>query len=219
MVCLNKELIKYIEENILPQYENNDKGHGLSHIEYVTERCFKFSVQFQSINTDILYAIAVFHDIAHHIDKARHEILSADIFYKDEEMKRFFTDDERVIIKQAIEDHRASAENEPRSDYGKIISSADRSTDVDEFLRRTHAYTLKHFKGISEEDIIERGYTHTKEKYGATGYAKHYVEDEEYNAFRNRINEIINDRELFRKVYKSVNEMNWIVIILLNIGV
>lgn len=208
MVCLNKELIKYIEENILPQYENNDKGHGLSHIEYVTERCFKFSVQFQSINTDILYAIAVFHDIAHHIDKARHEILSAEIFYKDEEMKRFFTDDERVIIKQAIEDHRASAENEPRSDYGKIISSADRSTDVDEFLRRTHAYTLKHFKGISEEDIIERGYTHTKEKYGYDGYAKHYVEDEEYNAFRNRINEIINDRELFRKVYKSVNEMN-----------
>ena len=208
MHTINKGLKKYIEEYILPQYENNDKGHGRSHIEYVTERCFKFATQFHNINRDMLYAIASFHDIAHHIDKARHEILSAEIFYKDEEMKRFFTDDERLIIKQAIEDHRASAESEPRSVYGKIVSSADRSTDVEDFLRRTHAYTLKHFRGISEEEIIERGYTHTKEKYGATGYAKHYVEDEQYNAFRNKINEIINDRNLFRKVYKSVNEMN-----------
>lgn len=207
MHTINKGLKKYVEECILPQYENNDKGHGRSHIEYVTERCFKFATQFQNINRDMLYAIASFHDIAHHIDKARHEILSAEIFYKDEEMKRFFTDDERLIIKQAIEDHRASAENEPRSDYGKIISSADRSTDVEDFLRRTHAYTLKHFRGISEEAIIERGYTHTKEKYGATGYAKHYVEDVQYDEFRNKINEIINDRDLFRKVYKRINNI------------
>ncbi len=207
MSCLNKELVKYIEENILPQYENNDKGHRLSHIEYVTERCFIFACQFQNINMEMLYVIAAFHDVAHHIDKSRHEILSAEIFYKDEEMKRFFTEAERILIKQAIEDHRASAENEPRSDYGKIISSADRSTDVNEFLKRTHAYTLKHFKGISEEEIIERGYTHTKEKYGSDGYAKHYVEDEEYNDFRNRINEIINDRDLFRKVYKRINNI------------
>ncbi|MBO5065723.1 MAG: HD domain-containing protein [Clostridia bacterium] len=205
MPCLNKEMVKYIEDNILPHYEKNDKGHGLSHIEYVTERCFKFAKQFSDINIDLLYAIASFHDIAHHIDKSRHEILSAEIFYKDEEMKRFFTEEERLIIKQAIEDHRASAESEPRSIYGKIISSADRSTDVEDFLRRTHAYTLKHFKGISESEIIERGYTHTKEKYGAKGYAKHYVEDEEYNAFRNKINEIINDRALFEKTYKGIN--------------
>lgn len=207
MNTLNKALVKYVEENILPQYEKNDKGHGLSHIEYVTKRCFEFAKQFSDINIDLLYAIASFHDIAHHIDKAHHETLSADIFYKDEEMKRFFNEEERIIIKQAIEDHRASAESEPRSVYGKIISSADRSTDVEDFLKRTHAYTLKHFKGISEEEVVERGYTHTKEKYGATGYAKYYVEDEEYNAFRNKINEIINDRELFEAVYKRTNNI------------
>ena len=82
-----------------------------------------------------------------------------------------------------------------------------KNSDVEDFLKRTHAYTLKHFKGISEEEVVERGYTHTKEKYGATGYAKHYVEDEEYNAFRNKINEIINDRELFEAVYKRTNNI------------
>ena len=207
MNAVNNTLKEYIEESILPIYEKNDEGHGLFHIKYVTERCFEFASQFADVDIDMLYAIASFHDIAHHVDKGRHEELSAELFYKDEEMKRFFTDDERLVIKQAIEDHRASSENEPRSVYGKIISSADRSTDVEDFLRRTHAYTLKHFEGISEAEIVERGYTHTKEKYGSSGYAKHYVEDEEYNDFRNKINEIINDRGLFEKLYRRVNKM------------
>ncbi len=42
-------------------------------------------------------------------------------------MKDFFDDEQRIIIKEAIEDYRATLEYEPRSDYGKIISSADRA--------------------------------------------------------------------------------------------
>ena len=204
---INKELKNYISQFILPQYSQNDGGHGTEHINYVTERCFMFKKQFQSINPDILYTIACFHDIAHHINKAQHETLSAQIFFEDETMKCFFTDGERKLIKEAIEDHRASAKKIPRSDYGKIISSADRSTDVEDFLRRTHAYTLKHFKNITEEEIIERAYTHTKEKYGSTGYAKHYVKDEQYDNFREKINQILNDKKAFTELYKSINQI------------
>lgn len=204
---VNKELKLYIDTNILPRYSANDGGHGIMHINYVLERCFIFEKQFKDIEPDILYTIACFHDIAHHINKAQHETLSAEIFYNDEEMKKFFSDRERTIIKEAIEDHRASSKNIPRSDYGKIISSADRSTDVEEFLRRTHQYTLKHFQNITENEIIERGYTHTKEKYGAKGYAKHYVEDEQYNTFRKRIHELLKDSELFERTYKEINNM------------
>lgn len=204
---VKSELKTYIEENILPMYSLNDKGHGTEHINYVLERCFIFETQFENIDPDILYAIACFHDIAHHINKAQHEILSAENFYKNENMKNFFTEDERVIIKEAIEDHRASAKKTPRSDYGKIISSADRSTDVEDFLRRTHAYTLKHFENITEEEIIERAYTHTKEKYGSTGYAKHYVKDEQYDNFREKINQILNDKKAFKELYKNINKI------------
>ena len=204
---INKELKNYITQFILPQYSANDGGHGINHINYVAERCFIFEKQFPHINPDILYTIACFHDVAHHINKAQHEILSAKIFFEDEKMRSFFTDEERLIIKEAIEDHRASSKNEPRSIYGRIISSADRSTDVEDFLRRTHQYTLKHFPDITVNDIIERGYTHTKEKYGSEGYAKHYVEDEQYNAFRKRITELLKDRALFEKAYKEINNM------------
>ncbi len=204
---INQELKNYISQYILPQYSSNDGGHGINHINYVIERCFIFEKHFSHIDPDILYTIACFHDIAHHINKAEHEKLSAKIFFEDEKMKAFFSDEERLLIKEAIEDHRASSKNEPRSVYGKIISSADRSTDVEEFLRRTHQYTLKHYENISENEIIERAFNHTKEKYGAEGYAKHYVEDEQYNAFRKRITELLEDRDLFERIYNEINNM------------
>lgn len=206
-MSINKDLENYIKAEILPQYEKNDSGHSLEHIDYVLRRCLKFAEQFNSIDFNILYTIAVFHDIAHHIDKANHERLSAEIFYGNEKMQDFFSDEERALIKEAIEDHRASANSEPRSAYGKIISSADRSTDIDDFLRRTHAYTLKHFPDCTEEDMLKRAYDHTQQKYGKGGYAKHYVKDEEYENFRNEINLLLQDEEKFKQKYFKINNL------------
>ena len=202
---VNYKLKEYIETNILTEYSKNDDGHNLEHIKYVINRCMKFAEQFDDIDLNILYTIAAFHDIAHHIDKNNHEVLSANIFYENEDMKQFFTEEERMIIKEGIEDHRASSNQIPRSDYGKIISSADRSTDVEEFLKRTHAYTMKHQPNLTVNEIIERAYNHTKDKYGTDGYAKHYVVDEEYNQFRNEITNLINDKEKFKTKYLKVN--------------
>lgn len=205
MNTVNPELISYIEANVFPEYSKNDAGHSLEHINYVIRRSLSFAEQFSEIDADIVYTVAAFHDVSHHIDKKNHEKLSAEAFYADEKMKVFFNEAQRIIIKEAIEDHRASLDGEPRSDYGKIISSADRSTDAEEFLRRTHAYTLKYFSGISEEEIIGRGYAHTLEKYGSKGYAKHYVKDEEYENFRKYINFILKDKEIFSEKYKEIN--------------
>ena len=206
-MTINKNLENYIKNEIFPQYEKNDSGHSLPHIDYVLKRCFKFSEQFENIDFNMLFAIATFHDIAHHIDKKNHEKLSAEIFYNDEKMKEFFSEEERILIKEAIEDHRASSDSSPRSDYGKIISSADRSTDVDDFLRRTHAYTLKHFPHCTKEEMLKRAYDHTEQKYGKEGYAKHYVKDEEYEAFREEINLLLQDPEEFKAKYYKVNNL------------
>ncbi len=204
---INKDLIEYIEKNIFLEYSNNEKGHGILHIQYVIDRCMKFAKQFENINLDILYTIAAFHDIGHHIDKKNHEKLSAEIFYNNIDMTEFFTQEERLIIKEGIEDHRASSDSTPRSDYGKIISSADRSTDVNEFLKRTHSYTMKHQPNLEYDEIIERAYNHTKDKYGKSGYAKSYVIDEDYIKFKNQINELINDKEKFIQLYTKENNL------------
>lgn len=204
---MNNLLVKYIEVNVFPEYSKNDSGHNIEHINYVIDRCFRFAEQFENIDLDMLYTTAAFHDIGHHIDKKNHEKLSAQIFYENDDMKKFFTEEQRIIIKEGIEDHRASSTNVPRSNYGKIISSADRSTDVNEFLKRTHSYTLKHETDLNIDKIIERAYNHTKDKYGSNGYAKSYVVDVEYNQFKKEITNLINDKEKFKIRYLEVNNI------------
>ena len=200
---IKKELYSYINNNVLPLYSDDKSGHGTKHIEYVIRRCEELSHQIPEVDINILYTAAAYHDIAHKIDKKNHEKLSAQMFLADEAIKTFFDNAEIKIIKEAIEDHRASADHSPRSIYGKILSSADRSTDVDEFLQRTHAYTLKHFPDSSEEDVLKRAITHTSEKYGEKGYAKHYLPDPEYDNFINEIQYLLSSESIFKKRYNE----------------
>ena len=204
---MNKDLIKYIENKIYPEYSKNESGHGIEHIKYVINRCMKFAKQFDNIDLDMLYTTAAFHDIGHHIDKKNHEIISAEIFYNNNEIKQFFSEEQRIIIKQGIEDHRASSSSVPRSDYGKIISSADRSINLNEFLQRTHSYTLKHNPDSTIDEMLARAYNHAKDKYGKDGYAKNFVVDEEYDNFKNEVITLINDKEKFNQRYIKVNNL------------
>ena len=128
---INKELKEYIENNIFSEYEKNDKGHNLEHIKYVINRSIKFADTIPDIDYNIVYTVAAYHDIGHHIDPKKHELISAEIMYANDKLKEFFNDEERIIIKEAIEDHRASSKHEPRSIYGKIVSTADRNNTVE----------------------------------------------------------------------------------------
>lgn len=204
---IKKELQEYIENNIFPIYQKNDSGHGIEHIKYVIKRSLEFAKQFDNIDLDIVYVIASFHDIAHHIDKDKHEVLSAKLFYENEEMKKFFDNEQRKIIKEAIEDHRASLKNEPRSNYGKIISSADRNIDIISALKRTHSYTIKHYPGLDLDEIINKAYKHISEKFGIDGYAKTYCYDKEFEDFKKNIANLIKNKYGFAVKYMEINEI------------
>ena len=207
---INQELKKYIEENILPTYEKNDKGHNLEHINYVTNRSLKFADNIKDINYDMVYTIASYHDIAHHIDAKNHEKLSSEILTNDNNLKKFFDEEQIKIMAEAVYDHRASLEKEPRSIYGKIISSADRNTNIDNILRRTYQYRIKHNPEYSLEEIIEESKQHIIDKFGHKGYAveKMYFKDMEYEKFLNDVKTLIEDNDLFIKRYKEVNNLD-----------
>lgn len=201
------ELLDYIQREIFPIYSLNDEGHNLDHINYVIERSLKFAKQFKDINLEMVYVIASYHDVAAHIDRKRHEELSAEFFYNDEKMKDFFSDEERIVIKEAIEDHRASAKKEPRSDYGKIVSSADRSVDLDNLLVRTYQFRANRVPRESKEVIIDECYAHLIDKYGPKGYASSYVYDEEYEKFKQETYKLCDDKNLFIERFIKVNKI------------
>lgn len=125
---ITKELKQYIEEKVFPEYDKNESSHGINHIKDVIRRSFELIEENQpNVNMNMVYVIAAYHDIGHHIDSKTHEIIFANIMSKDEKLKDFFNEEELKLIKEAIEDHRASAKDDPRSIYGRIVSSSDRN--------------------------------------------------------------------------------------------
>lgn len=201
---LNFEIVKYVEENIFPMYSKNERGHGIEHIKTVIRKSLELA-DGRDVDMDMVYVIAVYHDLGHHIDRKRHEIVSAKLFMEDENMKKWFTDDKRNIIKEAIEDHRASSDHKPRSIYGMIVSSADRTiVSVDNGIKRAYSYGLRNFPEYSEVEQIERIYNHLYEKYYEGGYAKTYLKNDEYEEGLKKLRIALEDKEKFIERIKEV---------------
>ncbi len=200
---LKEDLKMYIENNIFPKYKRNEKGHQIDHINYVINRCFKLCKN-KNIDINMLYTIAAYHDIGYYIDYKNHEIISAKIMYKDENLKKFFNNEQLRIMKEAIEDHRASLNRRPRSIYGELISSADRNIDVNESLRRIYFYSIEHFSELSEEETIEECYNHTLQKFSEDGYANFFLEDKDYDNYLEELRNLLNNKEEFIKKFKTI---------------
>ena len=195
---INQELKDYIENNIFPEYNKNEIGHGIEHIKYVIDRSFELVKENNlDVNLDMVYTIASYHDIGHHIDSKRHEIISADMMSKDKNLEKYFSNQELTIIKEAIEDHRASSKNDPRSIYGRIVSSADRNNNVEDCLRRTYTYGKKLNPDATDEELFIRAYDVLVNKFGEDGYAKFYFKDKQYEDFLKKIRLLLRNKENF----------------------
>lgn len=205
---INLNLIKYLKDNIFPMYEKNDLGHNINHIYYVVKRSIEFASIIKDININMVITIAIYHDCAHHIDPKRHEIISSEILYQDKNLRKYFTEKEILIMKEAVEDHRASLEYEPRSIYGKIVSSADRMVDVDIELKRTFEYRRKRLRQDNLEDIIEESRIYLIKKYvGDSAKTKMFFDDKEYYLHIIELQQLVNDKDKFRKRYIKVNKI------------
>ena len=206
-MVINAKLKQYIESNVLPEYELNDKGHNLTHINNVLDRAFEIAEKYE-IDKNMLYTIVCFHDIACHIDREKHEVLSAERLLLDKNLKDFFSDDELQIMHDAVVDHRSSLEYIPRNLYGKILSSADRKVDIDDYMRSSMGFQKKKEPNISDDELIECSYQFAIKKFGKNGYAvkKFYVEDEKYEKFLSELQYLIDNKNEYIKRAKTVLE-------------
>ena len=214
---INKDLKEYIENNIFPMYDRNEKGHSIDHIKYVIKRSLELVKENKlDVNLDMVYTIASYHDIGHYIDAHTHEKISADIMSKDKILKEFFNKEQLKTIKEAIEDHRASAKEEPRSIYGKIVSSADRNNTVNDCLKRTYTYGKKLDPSATDESLYLRAYDVLVKKFGENGYAKFYFKDKVYEDFLKEIRTLLKDKDKFVKKQKAyIEKLKKIIEILL----
>ncbi len=87
-MAVNLELKKYIEENIFPKYDKY-YSHGMIHINNVIENTLMLA-KYYSLDEDMAYVIATYHDIGLNINRKNHEYESGTILDNDRELKKYF---------------------------------------------------------------------------------------------------------------------------------
>ena len=203
---VNKDLKKHIEKDIFPEYKKNDGGHNIAHILEVIRRSFALNDTFKlNLNHNMMYAIASCHDWGKYVDHENHHLIAAYNFYNDEKMEDFFNDDERKIIKEAIEDHRSSKEEEPRSVYGKLISSADRNTRIEIVFIRSFFVAHERMPEEIIEDYLDYTIKRLSKKYDEENPENMFYEDETYKVFIKDMRELLKNEEEFKNRYCEVN--------------
>lgn len=199
------DLMEFIEGKILTKYSEFDKAHNIEHVTKVIRSSMKLARQ---LGTDInmSYAIAAYHDIGMSGPRALHHINGGKILQNDMRLRKWFSPAQIKIMKEAIEDHRASASHEPRSIYGRIVAEADRDISVDSIFRRTVQFGLEHYQEKSKEEHWERFLEHMMQKYSINGYIKLWIPGSENEKKLNEIRSIIEDTSLLRTYFDRFYE-------------
>lgn len=203
---LNLEIMSFVEKEILPRYNAFGKSHGLQHVQHVISNSLEL-VPLTGADINMVYVIAAYHDLGMEGPRAIHHITSGKILQADARLKKWFSPEQINIMKEAVEDHRASSSRQPRSIYGKIVAEADRDLDPETVFTRAIQYGLENYPEKDEEEQWKRFAAHMEEKYSINGYIKLWIPGSP-NAKRLRtIQNIIEDKdklhEIFNRIYKQ----------------
>lgn len=201
---INKEIKKYIETMIIPKYADFDKGHNLEHVKTVIDESLNL-VKSCGVNLDYAYVIAAYHDLGLSDGREFHHIASGKILEADMSLRQWFSPDEIKLMKEAVEDHRASSKNPPRSIYGKIVAEADRDINPLKIIKRTIQYSIAHSPSPDKEHHWNNLLNHMAEKYAEGGYMKLWFENSKNSERLKELRQIIanqnNLRNIFLKLY------------------
>lgn len=203
----NKGLTLYIEREILPRYNGFDKAHREDHARMVIAQSLDIARHY-ALNMEMVYTIAAFHDLGLAIDRKTHHLESGRIVREDPRLHEWFTQEEIETMAQAVEDHRASSDHEPRSIYGKIVAEGDRYIEPEKIIERTVQYGLDHYPELDKEGHWQRTLDHLHEKYAEGGYLKLWFQESPNVEKLNSLREIIKDESRLRRIFDRIyNEL------------
>ena len=200
-----KTLRQYIETEIIPRYDSFDAAHRRDHVEYVIAQSLKLAEHYD-VDRDMVYVIAAYHDTGLAVDRKTHHLESGRIIRSDQCLRQWFSEGQIETMAQAVEDHRASSDHEPRSIYGKIVAEADRQIDPETIIRRTVQYGLSHYPGLDREGHWNRMLEHLNEKYAEGGYLRLWIPESDNAGKLKELHEIIKDRDYLESLFDRFYE-------------
>lgn len=205
------EIMEFVERQILPRYNAFGESHGLRHVTRVIKNSLRLA-DVTGADIDMVYVIAAYHDLGMEGPRAIHHLTSGKILMADARLKKWFNADQLKVMKEAVEDHRASSSRQPRSIYGKIVAEADRDIDVHEIFMRAIQYGKENGPDKTVEEHWERFAQHMDEKYSNNGYIKLWIPNSPNEKVLKELRNIIEDKKLLRKafddIWKEMSEIN-----------
>lgn len=203
--------MEFVERQILPRYNAFGESHGLHHVTRVIKNSLRLA-DVTGADIDMVYVIAAYHDLGMEGPRAIHHLTSGKILMADARLKKWFNADQLKVMKEAVEDHRASSSRQPRSIYGKIVAEADRDIDVHEIFLRAIQYGKENGPDKTVEEHWERFAQHMDEKYSNNGYIKLWIPNSPNEKALKELRNIIEDKKLLRKafddIWKKMSEIN-----------
>ena len=197
------DIMEFVERNILKRYNAFDAAHNMTHVN----RVIKASVQLaRKMGADInmAYVVAAYHDLGLEVERATHHIESGKILKADRRLDKWFSAQQIEIMRQAVEDHRASASRAPRNIYGKIVAEADRDLEPMSVIRRTIQFGLAHYPEKTKEEHWDRFVEHLQQKYSSAGYIKLWIVGSDNEQNLRELRRIINDRQQLRQIFEQI---------------
>ena len=200
---IDKILLHYIEQEILPRYDRFDTAHQRNHAKEVIDRSLALAEHYD-VDINMLYAIAAYHDTGLCEGRDTHHLVSGRIIREDMRLREWFNEDQIETMAQAAEDHRASSGNEPRSIYGKIVAEADRLISPEKVIRRTIQFGLDHHPELDKEVQNQRFREHLLEKYSDTGYLRLWIPESDNATRLEELRKIIRNENAMREAFEQL---------------
>ena len=198
------DLVEFIETQILPKYAEFDRAHNMEHVTRVIRSSLEL-VKVTGADINMAYTIAAYHDLGMAGHRADHHLRGGRILERDARLKKWFSPEQIKIMKEAVEDHRASASRAPRSIYGKIVAEADRDIDAQVVIRRTIQFGMANYPELDKLGHWKRFLEHMQNKYSQDGYLKLWIPNspnaKKLNELRALIEQPVELRKAFDKIF------------------
>ena len=190
----------YAEAEIIPRYEHFDRAHGTDHVRTVIAQSLALAAHYD-VDTDMVYTVAAYHDTGLVNGRERHHIDAGRILAEDAELRRRFTEEQIGVMREAVEDHRASSDHAPRTIYGRIVAEADRVIVPATIIRRTVQYGLANYPALDREGHYARCRDHLQKKYAEGGYLRLWIAESDNARRLEELRAIIRDPQRLRKLF------------------
>lgn len=202
---MHPALSEYLHEKIIPIYQSFDPAHQIDHVLKVIDNSLKIAADYD-VDLDMIYVVACYHDIGIKFGRDNHHLTGGLFLYEDDVLKQYFTEEKRKMMREAVEDHRASREYPPRSIYGKIIAEADRDISPEIVMKRTIQFGFKHYPSLQKDEHIDRAYQHILDKYGPNGYLTLWLDTEKNREGLKTIHQLLIDKPIMLKTLENLYE-------------